>query len=371
MEDIIIIGGGLAGLSGSIQLAKLGFKALVIEKRTYPFQRVCGEYISNEVRPFLGSIGVFPEALGAASITKLQVSSPKGKILELPLDLGGFGLSRFRFDAHLYEIAKSLGVDFLLNAQATDVSFNGESFTTHLQDGSCRESRLVIGCYGKRSNLDRQLNRAFFKKKSPYIGVKYHIRTDHPADLISLHNFKDGYCGLSRIEEEKYSLCYLSLSDNLKNYSSIQEMEAKVLSKNPYLKHIFDNSDFLFDKPETISEVSFEKKTTRENHILMAGDAVGMISPLCGNGMAMALNTGKMLAYVIAENWKDGILNRAKMEMGYEAAWTKAFERRLYVGRTIQKLFGNEIFTEVAVQTLSTFQPLGRWIVSQTHGKPF
>ncbi|MCU0471065.1 MAG: FAD-binding protein, partial [Arcicella sp.] len=57
MYDIIITGGGLAGLVSSIILAKAGKSVLVIEKKKYPFHRVCGEYISNETRPFLTSIG--------------------------------------------------------------------------------------------------------------------------------------------------------------------------------------------------------------------------------------------------------------------------------------------------------------------------
>ncbi|MEJ7664122.1 MAG: hypothetical protein WKG07_33625 [Hymenobacter sp.] len=37
-------------------------------------------------------------------------------------------------------------------------------------------ARVVLGTYGKRANLDRQLQRAFFAQRSPYLGVKYHLR---------------------------------------------------------------------------------------------------------------------------------------------------------------------------------------------------
>ena len=71
------------------------------------------------------------------------------------------------------------------------------------------------------------------------MGIKYHIRMDHPEDLISLHIFKDGYSGLSKIEDGKYCLCYLSLKDNLKGHSSIQEMEKEVLCRKPSFKRDF------------------------------------------------------------------------------------------------------------------------------------
>jgi len=56
--DIAIIGGGLAGLSLSIQCANAGYRTLLFEKETYPFHKVCGEYISNESFPFLEKLGV-------------------------------------------------------------------------------------------------------------------------------------------------------------------------------------------------------------------------------------------------------------------------------------------------------------------------
>ena len=123
MYDIIIIGGGLAGLVSSIQLSKGGKKVLLIEKKNYPFHRVCGEYISNEVRPFLESIGLNFDKLGVKEITKFQFTSPSGRVLETDLDLGGFGISRYKIDEELYDLAKSTGVEFLLENTVESVDY--------------------------------------------------------------------------------------------------------------------------------------------------------------------------------------------------------------------------------------------------------
>ena len=89
--DVIIIGGGLAGLTTAILLSGKSKKVLVIEKKTYPFHKVCGEYVSNEVLPFLKSIGFDPFEYGATNISKLRISTPSGKNIISPLGLGGFG----------------------------------------------------------------------------------------------------------------------------------------------------------------------------------------------------------------------------------------------------------------------------------------
>ena len=94
-EEIIIIGGGLAGLTAAALLAKRGRKVLVVEKKAYPFHRVCGEYISNEVKGFLKRENLYPDALQPAEIDRFMLTSTKGKVVEIGLDLGGFGISRY------------------------------------------------------------------------------------------------------------------------------------------------------------------------------------------------------------------------------------------------------------------------------------
>ncbi len=90
-----------------------------------------------------------------------------------------------------------------------------------LANQQLQNADIVIGAFGKRSKLDVKLNRRFIHQRSPYVAVKYHIRTEHPSDLIALHNFKDGYCGISNIEDGKSCLCYLSHRNNLKEFGSI------------------------------------------------------------------------------------------------------------------------------------------------------
>lgn len=371
MKDVIIIGGGLAGLTNAIQLAKAGLDVLLIEKKAYPTHKVCGEYISNEALPFLKSIGADPEVLNPSNIKNLLVSSPMGSTMKIPLKMGGFGVSRYSLDNYLYSIALSKGVSFELNTFVSDVKFENDNFFVQKSTGDVEEARIVIGSFGKRSNLDRQFQRKFFLMKSPYVAVKYHIQTEFPEDLIALHNFKDGYCGISKVEGERYCLCYMTTRENLRVSGSITEMEQSILSKNPFLKEIFQSSTFLYENPEVINEISFAPKLAVEEHILMSGDAAGMITPLCGNGMAMALHSSKLLSGLILQHYNKASLDRPALENSYRKEWKKLFARRLWVGRTVQRLFGRERLTDLTVKFLNKAKPVSHWIVRQTHGQPF
>lgn len=369
-EDVVIIGGGLAGLVSALGLARAGLRVTLIEKKTYPFHRVCGEYVSNEVLPFLLTLGVEVSSLSPARISRFQLSSPTGKTLEARLDLGGFGLSRFTLDHYLYELAKQQGVNFVLQQTAQEVTFEDDAFAVHLSGGGTWQARVVLGAYGKRANLDRQLNRRFFRARSPYIGVKYHIAYDFPTDLIALHNFRDGYAGISAIEGDRYCFCYLTTRQNLKQQGSIPALEQAVLSRNPHLRRIFEQATFLYEQPEVINEISFATKTCLENHMLMCGDAAGMITPLCGNGMAMAIHSGKIATEQVLHYFRNGH-NRQELEAGYSLRWKKNFESRLKAGRTVQQLFGSTILSELAVGALRHLPFATQLIMRRTHGQPF
>jgi menaquinone-9 beta-reductase len=369
-EKVIIIGGGLGGLIASLRLAQAGIPSIVIEKRAYPQQRVCGEYISHEVTPFLKSLGVYPESLHPAQIGRFQLSSVTGRSALLPLDLGGFGVSRYAFDNFLYTRAQEAGVEFLLDTEVVDVHFAHDRFEVRTADRSF-DTRVAIGAFGKRSRLDLQMKRSFVQKRSPYVGVKYHVRVAHPHDLIALHNFPGGYCGMSHVEDNMVNLCYLTHRDNLKAYGNIQDMERAVLYQNPLLRNIFMGADFLSEKPETINEISFETKQPVANHILMVGDAAGMITPLCGNGMAMAIRSAKILTDLVIPYYRNATADRATLEQLYMAQWRAQFAARLWRGRQIQRLFGSESASRLAIGLVLHVRPLAKAIVRSTHGEVF
>lgn len=365
----MIVGGGLAGLISSIQLIRAGISCTVLEKKSYPLHRVCGEYVSNEALAFLKSSGLYPGEYDLPKIKFLEFSSVGGHSARLPLGLGGFGVSRYTFDHYLFNVARKEGVDFMLNTEVSAIDFLDERFVVKARSQEFYAD-VVIGSFGKRSRIDVQQKRNFIGKRSPFLGVKYHVRTDHPRDQISLHNFSGGYCGVCAVENGITNLCYLTHSQNLKEWGEVQEMERQVLLKNPHLKRIFSEADFVFGKPEVINEISFETKDPVENHILMAGDAAGMITPVCGNGMAIAIHSGKMLAAFVQEFCADAI-SRNELEEAYRIAWQRAFSRRLWFGRNVQGLFGQAGLSTMAVNLARLFPVIARSIVNKTHGEPF
>ncbi len=371
--DIAIIGGGLAGLALSIQSARAGYQTVLFEKEQYPFHRVCGEYISLESWDFLEQLGLPLSAMQLPKIKRLEVTAPNGKIFQTSLPLGGFGISRYKLDNELAQMAKAAGVVVLENHKVIHIEFKDDQF--HIQEEvKSFTSKLAVGSFGKRSNIDIKWNRSFIQHKpsklNNYIGVKYHIETDYPDNLIALHNFEKGYCGISKIEDNRYCLCYLTTAANLSKYNSIEKMQEALLFRNPHLKQIFTNAKFLYSSPVTISQISFEHKTQVEQHMLLLGDAAGMITPLCGNGMSMALHSSK-IAFGCIVPFLQKQITRSAMEEEYQQRWQQTFALRLRTGRIIQRFFGKPAITNLFIASFRIFPQLARPLIRLTHGERF
>ncbi len=368
--DLLIVGGGLAGLSAAIQFAKDDRKVILFEKEFYPFHKVCGEYISNESLAFLESLGIPISEMNLPKIHRLRLSDPNGDCLEEELKMGGFGISRFRLDELLMQKAIELGVDIREGVEVKGWTFDEQQDFALEAEEKVYQGKLLVAAYGKRSKLDHWLQRPFMLKKEPYVAVKYHIRYPVNRTEIVLHNFKNGYCGMSAIEDDRVCLCYLAHADDLKKEGSIAELERNVLSKNPHLAHIFKHAEFLYEKPLVISRFSFKNKKQLINHAVFVGDAAGLIPPLSGNGMSMALH-GSKLFYQTFSDYLDIRITRAEAEYNYQKLWKDQFALRIKIGSALQAMFGSERKTVYLLKTLRPFKFIRQKLLRLTHGKSY
>ncbi|HUQ96657.1 MAG TPA: NAD(P)/FAD-dependent oxidoreductase [Chitinophagaceae bacterium] len=375
--DVAIIGGGLAGLSLAIQLARKELAVVLFEREQYPFHKVCGEYISMESWCFLQHLGVPLHDMNVPVIEKLCLTAPNGTAFQTQLPLGGFGISRYTLDLLLCQIAKDSGVTVLEETRVDDVKHTIGFEITYTTKGisAATTASVCCGTYGKRSNLDVKWKRDFVthqsRRENNYLAVKYHIKTDWPDATIGLHNFKNGYCGISKIESNQFCFCYLTTAANLKEAGgSIPQLEQNIVGKNPALKAILDHAEVQPGFPVSIAQVSFAKKTQVEKGVLLVGDSGGMIAPLCGNGMSMALHGSKIAAQLIPL-YIQGELSHAELEARYKKSWHRTFAPRLAAGRLLQHFFGGEQTSNFFVQTFRTLPFLARFVIEKTHGQPF
>ncbi|MBB2145645.1 FAD-dependent oxidoreductase [Pedobacter sp. LMG 31464] len=368
-SDVLIVGGGLAGLTAALHLYKAGLKVILIEKNAYPHHKVCGEYISNEVLPYFEWLNIDISKLYPTHINRLQLSTISGKSIHINLPLGGFGISRYEFDNFLYQQLLEKGVE-IIEDTVSKITFNNDIFYVHSLAGQEFTAKQVIGAYGKRSSIDIKLNRPFIKEKSPYLAIKAHYKGNFPNDLVAVHNFKGGYCGVSKVENQHVNICYLADYATFKAHKNIETYQQKVLYQNKHLEEIFENSEMLFDDPLTISQLAFGAKTAVVDHILLIGDTAGLIHPLCGNGMAMAIHSAKICSELLLQFFDGIISSRIELEKKYTSLWDKEFRSRLKMGSILSSILRKDKLTDVLLTSVIKVPFLLKQIIKKTHGKP-
>ncbi len=257
----------------------------------------------------------------------------------------------------------------ILKESVVDIRFKKNAFTITTKNSNVFQSKIVIGAFGKRSILDKKMKRKFFQKKSHYLAVKTHVKGVFPENLVALHNFEGGYCGVSKVENDSINLCYITDYQTFKKHKTITEFQNKVVFKNEFIRKLFNETTPIFEKPLSISQISFQSKAPVEEHIIMCGDSAGMIHPLCGNGMGMAISSARLASVRILQFLNGEIKTREKLEKMYIKDWNREFKIRLKTGHFIACLFRSKILSQIMYSILKIISSLLPKIIKFTHGK--
>ncbi len=363
--DIIVMGGGLAGCSSAIQLRSQGQRVLLLEQQRYPVHKLCGEFLSVEVISSFARLGIL-EAVrkaGAHPITRTYLTTSNGASLESELPGVGLGLSRYQLDLLLFQRAQELGADCLDGTKVNSVSGGlQQGFMVNTSQGNF-SSRLVLGCHGKRSTLD--LSRPFTGQYNPFVAFKGHYTGIALPGVIELHAFPGGYCGLSQIETGEINLCWIAHEKilNCKN-STLPDP----LWQNPVLAARLHSMQCVRKSQHRLSQISFALKGKFDADVCMIGDSAGMITPFCGDGMAMALQSAEM-AIPLVTGFLQGNLSERDLKRQYTSIWNREFRTRLQIGRLLHASFINAGIANLGVSLCDTFPALARGFIQATRGR--
>ena len=370
MYDVLIIGGGVAGCSSAIQLAERGKRVLLLEKQRYPAHKLCGEFLSVEVLAMFERLGVREAvwAAGAQPIDYTHITTPDGVFFESPLPGTALGLSRYALDQLLFERARTVGAEVQDGVAVHMVEGNLDEGFQVTTAGEAFSARLVLGAYGKRSILDRKLERSFLQARSPFVAFKAHYEGVDLPGVIELHSFPGGYCGLSHVENEQVNACWIAHGAALKAVGGTPEaMIDQSLGQNPALAARFAAMERVSPRFIAVSQITFIPKGAFAGDVCMIGDTAGMIAPMCGDGMAMALRSAE-LATPLVSAFLEGNLDAGSFGLQHERAWRREFSLRMRLGRWMHHAYCQPAVARLGVGAVRRMPGLGRWLIRKTRG---
>lgn len=370
--DAIVIGGGLAGCSAALQLSRRGHEVALLEKATYPRHKLCGEFLSPEAQSALRDLEVLEavRAAGAQPVDRAQLTGPTGTTVEHALPGTALGLSRYRLDPLLFHRACAVGVDGRPGTKATAVEGTLEEGFAVEAGGQTLSGRLVLGAYGRRSVLDRSLDRPFLNETTGAVAFKAHY-TGPPGALpegIEVHAAPGGYCGVGPVEDNRANVCWIGRTETLQAAGGTPEAMLQALRRrNSALDDRLRPLSRVSERFEAVSQVSLTSKAQFVEDVCMIGDAAGMIAPLCGDGMAMALDSARLVA-PLADRFLAETRSPAAFRAGYRQEWRTTFGRRLRVGRWVHAAAFRPWATTALLRTCRLLPPFARWLIHSTRG---
>lgn len=377
MFDVAIIGAGLSGCSAAITLAEQGFRVMMFEAKSFPHHKVCGEFLSPASRHYLNLLGVWPAvcAPSPAPVRSVSVTTPNGTCWQAALPGTGLGISRWALDQILIQHAQTLGVQVLEKANVVGVEGRLETgfvLKVRAQQGvQTFASRVVLAAYGKSSNLDRVFARNGLTQNNGFMGLKNHFYGAALTNRIDLYTFPGGYCGLVEIEAGQINLCLLVRQDIFRQVSNgdIEQFIAWMRTQNSALDAWMHTAAPIHDPWMSISRFSFAPKSLIEHDVLMTGDAAGLIAPLAGDGMEMALCGGQTAATAIT-HFLNGHWSPEQLRHRYPQVWCDTFRTRLSLARLLQFVMLRPQFADVGLQVLNRIPSLGDFIIKRTRDMP-
>jgi menaquinone-9 beta-reductase len=365
--DAIVIGGGPAGSTTALLLARAGWSVAVVERMVFPRRKVCGEFLSAANLPLLRHLGVADAFLELAGpeVKRVGLFARHRRIIarmpQLENERHGWGraLGRDHLDGLLLARAAEAGAQIF---QPWSVSAVSPS-SVRIVGGPARTeralaARVIVAAHGSwdAGQLPTQPERRR-QRDSDLFGFKAHfLGSSLPADLMPLLAFPGGYGGLVHSDHDRVSLSCCVRRDQLE---SCRELDSSKSAGEAVLTHIVSTCagarealDGATRESEWRSSGPIRpgiRHTDREG-IVFAGNAAGEAHPVVAEGIGMAMQSGFALAQALttAPSFQEACRR-------YQAAWHRLFGPRIRAAAVIAHWAMRPAAVAVTLPVLAAF----------------
>ena len=345
-DDVIVVGGGPAGCVAAIVLARAGLRVRLLDRATFPREKLCGDTLNPGALATLARLGLHPADDGLP-IRGMLVSGPGGARARgwYPAGVIGRAIRRLDLDQRLLQSAAGAGVTVVEGARVESVVAGGNQtpYVTGVQ-AEIRNSRyrmparFVIAADGRSSRIAHGLSLARYARAPRRWAVgRYFIDVAGLGDHGEMHVRPGRYIGVAPVPGGLTNVCVVTT-----DRSALRDPESLIASAIEGEPELADR--FARARPEgrpvSLGPLAIECDVPGSHGLLLAGDAAGFVDPMTGDGLRLAIR-GAELAAAECLNALDGgdptsapmrLATRRKRELG----------RRLRVNRLLRSLTGSE-----------------------------
>ena len=303
-HDLIVIGAGPAGSAAGITAARAGLRVALIDRATFPRDKLCGGGFTGRSRRHLREIfacDVTGDLFRACTSVRLMA---RGEALaDLPDAPPIWMTMRRDLDAMLLAAACDAGCESLTGQRVADLS--PDAGTVQLEDGTHLCAPVVLGADGANSRVAK----ALFGRAYDPARIGFGLEVDVPLD---------GAWQAAGVVEIDLAAAAWGYGWAFPKAASVTIGVGGVHARNPAMRDLLDAylARHGVDPAQVQCKGAFlpfgeVRRVPGRGRVLLAGDAAGLVDPITGEGIAWAMKSGQLAAQAVVAARATGMPDRA------------------------------------------------------------
>lgn len=383
--SIIIVGAGPAGCACALMLAQKQIPVTLLEKATFPRDKICGDALSPDVMNQLKQIS---EELAKTFFTLEDkfpiyggwIITSDAQSLKIPLvhkhkQLNAYICPRMIFDNFLFEeVSKNDHITVVQNCQVNDIVRKEHNIILNTSKG-IYQADMLIGADGAQSVVARYLQARKLDKKNYCAGLRVyyeHVSGFYEKNYVELFFFNDtmpGYLWIFPMNDGKANVGIGMLSSHISQKKiNLKVVLQKLIETHPQLKDRFKNAKALESIKGFGLPLGSKKRRLSGDRYVLTGDAASLIDPFSGEGIGNAIRSGR----VAADHVQDCIAAG-----DYSADFNKQYDDEIYrrmwselnISRRIQRLLRYPVILEYCIKKINRNKKLRQFFMDTMEDK--
>ncbi|MGQ0721708.1 MAG: NAD(P)/FAD-dependent oxidoreductase, partial [Candidatus Eiseniibacteriota bacterium] len=294
---------------------------------------------------------------GAPRVRRWRIESSSASVVgELPAG-GGLGVARRTFDALLRRRAAALGAFVREGERVAAVERAGTGFVVRTALGAELSARRLIVAAGRGARLP-----GVPVRDTPavpgFVALKAHFRGEADRDLVQLFPLGGAYVGIAPVGPGTFNVCFLARRSAFREAGKSAEA---LLDEGARRNAAFARARCALERESpwtAAASMSWRGARPEQRGILFAGDSAAEIAPFLGEGLSLALESGRLAA------------SHVDAPAGsYAREWSRRFAGRLRTGRALQRVLLSARGADLAVRALARWPGLAERIVLGTRSR--